>query len=150
YVKTVNSIWALTATLSSSLPVINTAGTIIMNPSPSSISPNDIFVGTEKSPRFVLDSLSHMAATIGAQSKMNSGFRDWNQDVGTSHPKIVRSIKCSVYSVNEAPACSKPTQNIITNAAKIKMTVVLCFSYFVNGFALLAFDEIAFSRAGFL
>ena len=75
-----------------------------------------------------------MLETAGASKIINNGLTDWNQDVGTSHPKTERSTNLFVYSVKELPACSNPAQKKTTKQVKMTIAVVRFFSFFVKGF----------------
>ena len=110
------------------------------NPSPSTIMPVPIFMGVVS---FFPNLETQSIPKSGANVTMNNGFTDWNQGVGISNPKTVRSIYLSVYKLNEEPACSKPAQKKIAKTNMTKITMILSFSSLVKGFLLLTANSSA-------
>ena len=121
------------ALLSATAPIIN------KNPTPRIIIPTPIFTGVV-SLRPIGEAQNKV--NNGAKVTINSGFTDWNQEVGISKEPILLSIYLSVYNDNEEPACSNPAQKNTAKINKIKITEIRCFSSFSsNSFPVSGFID---------
>ena len=66
---------------------------------------------------------------------MNTGFTDWNQEVGISQPETIRSTLLLVYRFIRPPACSKAAQKKMEKSTKTPITSIRSTSMRLTGSA---------------
>jgi len=80
---------------------------MVRNPIPRRIRPYPNFSGRDG---FHLPNTNQSHPKTGAKAMMKTGFTDWNQLAGISHPSRALSVNTSAKMVRDDPACSIRTR----------------------------------------